>query len=177
MKTLHAVVAGIAMFPVASSAVEPPVTRSEASAVFGRTQKVLKSVLKLPADIPVFSGGDGVATREQVLRHFDRISRIVEPLFKFTPPKVKAAVPYISFKDPEAKKIAERLEVMGFLDRYGALATSKAEGMDPKQFGDAIGFFVARVAELTHTPSTRFSPYLMPGGGPPPSFDKNPPPN
>jgi hypothetical protein len=163
MKSLYAVILGASFLPTWAPAKEPPVTRTEAAAVFAKAQKIIKSVLKLKSEMAVFPAGPGLASRSQILQHFDRIRRAVEPQFRFTPPREKPAAAFISFKDPASKRLAEQLEVMGFLDRYGALATAKTDGLEPRQFGDALGFFVSRIAELTHTPSSKFSPYLMPG--------------
>jgi hypothetical protein len=148
-----------------ASAKEPPVTKAEAAATFTRAQQMIKEVLRLKKDLAAFPKGPGVATRAQIIQQLHSIVTAVEPRFKVTLPKVKAESRFLSFADPTSKKLAERLEVLGFVDRYGPLATSKDEGLEPRQFGEALGFFLSRLAEYTHTPSTQFSPYLMPGGG------------
>jgi hypothetical protein len=38
-----------------------------------------------------------------------------------------------------------------------------------EEFGDALGYFFARLADLTHTPSFEYSPYLGGGRWPPPA--------
>lgn len=164
MKRILGVFVSILAVAAMAAAKETPVTKSEAAAVFGRAQKVIRDVLRLKTDLTAFPGGAGVATRAQILEHFQTILKTVEPRFKVTPPRLKPAASFISLKDPAAKKLAEQLEILGFVDRYGPLATSKDDGLEPRQFGDALGFFLTRLAELTHTPSTKFSPYLMPGG-------------
>lgn len=139
------------------------VTRAEAAAVFTRTDKIVIKILHLRKKPTAFDGGAGVATREQILKQFLAVYEVAQPKFKFTPPPQKSAPSVISFKDAKTKALVQRLEVLGFVDRYGPLATSKSEGLEPQEFGDAVGYFLARLAELTHTPSAKFSPFLMPG--------------
>jgi hypothetical protein len=158
---LIALLAGCAISAVAQT--EPPVSRAEASAVFQKAERVMKAVLRYTEKVPPFPTTSGTATRAEILKHFLAIYRALTSKFKFTPPGQKPLLAIMSIKDPDSKKAAERLESLGFMDRYGPLATSKNEGLLPGEFGDAVGFFIARVAELSHTPSAKFSPFLMRG--------------
>lgn len=144
---------------------EPPVTQAEAAAVFARAEQVIKGLIGHKGSTAKFPSGAGVATREQILRHFGALYEAVEPKIKFTPPKIKPAPGVMSIKDEQVKQIAIKLQSLGLVDRFGPLVTSKTAGLEPGQFGDALGFFMARVAELTHTPKRKFSPYLMPSDG------------
>lgn len=147
----------------ATSEATAPVTRAEAAAVFAKADRVIRSVLKLPSSGAAFPTGSGIATREMIVQHFQAVYHAVEAKFTFTPPPQKSAPQFMSFRNPKTKETAVRLEILGFIDRYGPLVTSKSDGIEPAQFGDALGYFLARIAELTHTPSSKFSPYLMPG--------------
>lgn len=159
MKCLIALCLAFGLLP-AYAASQSPVTQSEASAVFAKAERVMKSVLQFKTPAPAFPKGASVATREQILNQLQAIFEVVKVKFKFTPPKLPSAPSVISFKASKAKELALRLEVLGFIDRFGPLATSKTEGLSTQEFGDALGYFMARVAELTHMPSSRFSPYL-----------------
>ncbi|HVT13870.1 MAG TPA: hypothetical protein VHE55_16525 [Fimbriimonadaceae bacterium] len=139
---------------------EAPVTQAEAATVFTKAEQVMKSVLRYKTAAPAFQRGTGVATREQILKHFSDLMAAMKGKFKFTPPPLPSAPAYVSFKDPKTKELAVKMEALGFIDRYGPLATSKTEGLSPQEFGDALGYFMARIAELSHTPSSKFSPYL-----------------
>jgi hypothetical protein len=142
---------------------EAPVTQAEAAAVFTKADQVMKSVIKYKATAPAFPASTAIATRGQVLRHLNALVEAVQPKFKFKLPRQPSAPAVISFKDPALKQMAERLESLGFIDRYGPLVTSKAEGLQPDDFGDAVGYFIARIADMTHMPSWKFTPFLMPG--------------
>lgn len=159
MKFLIPLLLALGLLP-AYAACDSPVTQSEAAAVFVKAERVMKTVLQYKAPVPAFPGGASTATREQILNHFQAIFEVVKVKFKFTPPKLPAAPSVISFKAQRSRDLAQRMEVLGFIDRYGPLATSKTEGLSTQEFGDALGYFMARVAELTHTPSSKFSPYL-----------------
>jgi hypothetical protein len=49
---------------------------------------------------------------------------------------------------------------LGAVARVGPLATNKSDTIDAPDFGDAIGFFLARMAEITHQPSSKWTPWL-----------------
>lgn len=150
----------ILMFPVLAFARQGEVSQVEASAVFAKADQVMRSVLQIKKAPPAFARGNGIATRGQILKYFATLYTALEPKFKFGLPHQKSAPEVISLKEPQLKQTAIRLESLGFLDRYGPLATSKSDGLQPQEFGDTLGYFMARVAELTHTPSSKFSPYL-----------------
>ncbi len=140
-----------------------PVTQAEASTVFAKADKVIKAVLHLAKSPAAFPSSGSTATREQIVMRFQAELDIAQSKFKFTPPPLKSAPAVMSFKSEQTKSVAKKLEVLGFVDRFGPLVTSKGEGLSTQEFGDALGYFLARLAELTHTPSSKFSPALMPG--------------
>jgi hypothetical protein len=154
MKTLFALFLALCALP-SFAVMEPQVTQAEAATVFAKAEQVLKSVLRHKDSPKPFPSSSAIASREQILKHFLAIYTVVQP-------KLKTAPSVISVKSPEIKSIVLKLESLGFVDRFGPLVTSKAEGLQPSEFGDALGYFIARVAELTHTPTTKFSPYLSP---------------
>jgi hypothetical protein len=141
---------------------EAPVTQEEAATVFTKAEQVLKTVLRHKDTPKPFPSSKAIASREQILKHFLAIYTAVQPKFKITISRMKTAPSVINVKSPEIKSIAIKLESLGLIDRFGPLVTGKAEGLQPNEFGDALGYFIARVAELTHTPTTKFSPYLSP---------------
>lgn len=161
MKTiLSLLIAGLAAIVMSQGA---PVSQAEAGAIFVKANLAIKTVLGLKTAPPVFAPGSGIATREQVLKQFAALYDYTQAKFKFTATKRPSVPGVISFKDPQTKQLAIRLETLGFVDRYGPLVTAKSDGMSTQEFGDALGYFLARLAELSHLPSSRFSPYLMPG--------------
>ncbi len=141
------------------------VTQAEGAAVFARTEQAMRTVLEMKAQLPAFPSGASVLGREQILKRLDEMVMLAEPKFKFTPPKVRFIPSLVTLKSPAARQLAEKLVVLGFVDKAGSLVGSKADGLTVAEFGDAIGYFITRLAEMTHTPTRKFSPYLMPPGG------------
>jgi hypothetical protein len=138
------------------------VTQAEAVAVLSRAEKIMRSVLGIrggPAT--TLKAGSAPVTNAQIVKEFDRLYSLAKPTFKFTPPKVKYDPKVLAANDAATKAALEKLVGWGFVARLGPLATSKKDGLSIPQFGDAIGFFLTRLSDLSHTPSTRWSPYLM----------------
>jgi hypothetical protein len=51
----------------------------------------------------------------------------------------------------------------GYVGKVSPLATSTEDSMSLLHFGDAVGFFMSRAAEVTHLPSPKWSPNLGAG--------------
>lgn len=145
-----------------ASGTEAPLTKAEMKAAFARIEKAMlllpglttrKSAINVP--------GSGPATREEILLQMDRLFEMCRPHFKFTPPKVRNEPERLTIKSGAARKALDRLIVFGAVARVGPLATSTKPGLQLAEFGDALGFFTARMAELTHTPHSRWTPGMM----------------
>jgi hypothetical protein len=54
----------------------------------------------------------------------------------------------------------EMLVRMGAVAKIGPLATGPGNVLTVPEFGDAIGFFLARMAQMTHLPSSKWTPAL-----------------
>ena len=150
--------------PPAIKVSDAPVTQAEAHEFFGRVQNAVVAVnkIKSPSSIKLGSAATP-ATREEVVLEFDRIFSMTQPSFSFKPKKGPLNPKVIRLKSPEAQKAAVKLAQWGCVDRVGALLTNPTDTLTPTQFGDAVGFFVARLAELTHITSVKYSPYLNNG--------------
>ena len=152
--------------PVVNSA--SPVTQAEAVEVLRKVERAIRHTLKMKTPYQELRATtpDQPVTRGFVLEQMDRLFALSQPHFKFTPRQVKFDGKVLSF--PAGHPVRSTLEKMiawGAVDRVGPLATSQKPSMTAREFGDALGFFIARMADLTHTPSTRWSPYLN-GGDP-----------
>jgi hypothetical protein len=142
------------------------VTRDEVRRSFSRLENAVKTVVpKYAPGAPLNLAGDQNATREQIILQMDRVFQGAKPAFRFSPRKVTYDAKLLSVRDPAAKRALENLIAWGFVGKVTPLATSKNPGLGLKDFGDSMGFFLARLAELTHTPSSKFSPYLQRDGG------------
>jgi hypothetical protein len=62
--------------------------------------------------------------------------------------------------EPVAKK-AEGLVRAGFLAPVGPLVTGPSEGLTPIEFGDALGFFTARLERQTAEADPEYTPGMM----------------
>lgn len=155
-------IALVGWLSVSAMAQTAPVTRGEVHAATARLEALVREVLRLPAGAaPAPAKPDEVATRTEVTQALARLFRVAEPKFVYTPRPQKFDAGRVR-KLPVAADQAtlERLIRWGCVAPYGPLATNAA-GLTPKELGDALGFCVARLAELTHTPSSKFSPGLM----------------
>ncbi len=154
----------LALLSCAFAAAAEYVTQSEGAVVLNKTEETIKSVLQLKI-MPPCAPGSGIMTREQLLDQFAKIITVTEPKFVFTPPTIRTVPGYMTFKEAKYRSLGDRLARMGFVDKVGPLLTAKVPGLTPQQFGDALGYFVSRLAEVTHLPSSKYSPYLMRPGG------------
>jgi hypothetical protein len=141
-----------------------PVTLSELYATTERLENgvrkvVLGSTSKAKAHVV---SPDRPAKRSEVILEFHRIFSLAKPKFKFTPRMVKYDPKVLSVPttDP-ARKPLESLVKYGFIGKVAPMATSTLPTITIPEYGDALGYFVARIGDLTHTPSAKWSPYLF----------------
>lgn len=144
--------------------VEPPLTRAELSTTINRVGELLTRVLALDSPIPhlkMTGSTNKPASREEVLEQLGRLFRSVSPKFRIKP----RPVPFPAKEARIANRALPTLRTLvewGCVAPVGPLATGPAATLSLREYGDALGFFLARVAELTHTPSRKFTPYLTP---------------
>jgi hypothetical protein len=138
-----------------------PVTKDEAKKIFARvSQSIAKVMPGLRISTSQLSGAKPV-TRQEIVTEFDKIFQMCKPEFKFTPKKVNYNPALLTIKEKSAKAKLQNLIAWGCVDKVGTLATAKKDTLGVLEFGDAVGFLTARVAELTHMPDPRFSPDLQ----------------
>ena len=139
---------------------EQPVTAREAHEAFARLGALLKKTNALPMGTPGIPLADRPATRAEMVAEMARLAKANEPAFRFVP----APVPH----DPHLFNIVaaqrpslDRLVTLGSVARIGPLAVGPGAGLTPAQFGDALGFFAARIAQMSHLPSPKWTPMLQ----------------
>jgi hypothetical protein len=149
--------------PPVASAASGAVTEAEARAVFAKVARAFRSITDRGIQGPPSAIGNSSmpVTRSLVLQEMNRLYLWTKPYFKFTPKN--------TYYDPSLFTIhtgnplrptLEMLVRQGFVGRVSPLATSNVETLTVPQFGDAVGIFVARTADLTHMPSAKYSPTL-----------------
>lgn len=163
----------LALTVVLGNQVGTQVTVQELGLSLAKTDSIFRKVLKLggrmSAQTTVTGKADRVATRIQIVDGFSRMVALAKPKFTISLPTVKYDPKRIA---PEFKgDTRKRLELLirdGFVAPYGPLATGKRIGLTVQEFGDALGMLITRTMELTHMPSSDWSPYLQGPDGPPP---------
>lgn len=143
---------------------QPPLSRAELTTTINRVGKLLTQVLTLEAPIPAMkqpSAPSKPASREEVIEQFGRLFRSVSHRFRIKPRPVAFLAKEVRVAGPVLPTLRLLVE-WGCVAPVGPLATGPASGLTLAEYGDALGFFLARVAELTHTPSRKFTPYLTP---------------
>jgi hypothetical protein len=138
-----------------------PVTQAEAKASFDRFRKVVQPVVRRSPGKSTLAASKEAVTRTQVVREMNSLFEALEPSFKFTPKRVAFEADRLSLKDAEQRKNLERLIRWGAVAKLGPIATAKEETLSLQEFGDALGFFMSRMAELTHMPSSKWTPALQ----------------
>lgn len=161
-----------------------PVTGSEARAVFIRMESVMRTVLKMNASSPAashsgavsrsgvasksgavsISGGSQPVRRDQIVAEMTRQYDLIRPKVKFTPKAVPFDSGVLNMHPPKQKANLEMLIRLGAIAKVGPLATNRTDTITVPEFGDAVGFFMSRMAEITHQPSSKWSPWLRDQG-------------
>jgi len=140
---------------------EKPVTQAEFRQTVAKIEPILRRNLGLPGQTVRGASSTKPATRAEVIGTLDRWFTLAWPKFRLTPDPISFPVKRVAKFDPKVRQQAVKLIQFGTVAPFGPLVTGKEKGLAPKELGDAIGFFLARIAELTHTPSTKFTPALM----------------
>ncbi len=157
--------AGVAQGPAKKPAANAPasVTESEAKATFARAEKILRKLTKSTRQVqPISLAGSNSVSREKVVLQLDRLYEIVRPTTKLTPRPIIVNVRVLKMSGGSKDKLV-RLVKLGAVGNYGTLAAGPDNKLSVREFGDTLGFFMARMAEMTHMPNPKWSPPLMDG--------------
>jgi hypothetical protein len=143
-----------------------PVTRSEAAAVFARARKAIiaarVAAISPKSTIPM---GNQPVTRDEVVLEMSKIFQASKKSVKFVPTPARFDPAVLKTGSASLKSALTSLVSWGFVAPVGALAVGPKPNLSVAQFGDAVGFFLARMSDVTHMPSPRWSPYMMPNDG------------
>lgn len=139
-----------------------PVTQAEASAVFTRARNVINiaRIAKLATKSQLASSNQ-LVTRDMVIMEMAKMLKESEPAIKLVPRPVVFDAKLLKAGSPGSKTALLKLVKWGFVAPVGPLATGPTANMTPREFGDAVGFFLARLTDVTHMPSIKWSPYLQ----------------
>ena len=137
-----------------------PVTKDEAGKIFTQVDDAFIHVMPKLKPAPPHLQGAAPVTREEIIGQFTKIFVATKPEFKFTPKRVSYDPALLTVKDKSSRAELQTLIAWGCVDKVGLLATAPKDTMGVLEFGDAVGLFTARLAELTHMPDPKYSPDL-----------------
>lgn len=142
-----------------------PVTRSESVAVLKKLRSIVSNVLEIPeiGKISLGEAGSAPVSRDDVALFLDKLAKICEAKFTISTARPPNLPSMANSKSAAAKAAMDRLVKGGFASRQGPLVAGPGATLRVLEYGDALGFFLLRLAELTHIPSSKFSPALMQG--------------
>ena len=137
-----------------------PVTAREASSALRRMTGLFERVNGSKLGTVGIVPADRPATRTEIVLELDRIFRSASPNFRFTPAPTKYD-PALFRIDASQRPALARLVTVGCVAKIGPLAVGPTSGLTPKEFGDALGMFMARLAQMSHLPSPKWTPMLQ----------------
>ncbi len=156
------IIASTAMAQTDSPKLADPVTEAEAMGVILKVEDVMGKVLGVkapPRSLRPWSKTKAMS-RAAIIDEFDRLFALAKPQFKYTQDPQTFDKAQLKAPAPQLAKL-EKLIAFGLVAPVGPLATGPGDTLKLREFGDAIGYLISSVASLTHTPSSRWSPYLV----------------
>ncbi len=138
-------------------------TEKDMVETFAKLEAVLRKVTKTTAPYkgPSVQPSSKAATREQVILGLNGLYEMAKPAFKYTPNLYAFdPLPLTIAKGTPARAALEKLIAWQCAGKIGPLAANVKPTLTLDEFGDAIGFFAMRIADLTHMPSNKWSPTL-----------------
>jgi len=137
------------------------VTRAEAAAVFEEARRAIKTAhIGGGGKSSIPSDGQAV-TRDEVIVEMAKIFEASKKSIRIVPTHDSFDATLLKVGSPAAKAELSKLIAWGFVAPVGPLATGPKPTISIQDLGDALGFFISRLSDITHMPSTRWSPYIQ----------------
>jgi len=140
-----------------------PVTQHAALTATHRLENAARMVLRLEPAPALATPAASPATREQLVAELHRMWEGFRPAFRGRPTTIpfrNLGVERCTLKG-EAREQALELLDWGFLAPVGPLMTDTDANLEPEQYGECLGYFMIRLADLTHPWDAEFSPDNM----------------
>ncbi|MBL8049481.1 MAG: hypothetical protein JNJ45_12450 [Chthonomonas sp.] len=162
MRVLLPLVVALGAVPAVAGAPQF-VTRAEASMVFAKMATMVKQASNVQGAVAFdrVKEPKKPITRSEVVHAYYLLYMKAKPGFRLTPVMTKFDPKLISGLDEAVKGEAKILAQWGFIGPVGPLVTDMKPQVSVQVFGDSVGLFLSRLADLTHTPSSKYSPNLM----------------
>jgi hypothetical protein len=143
---------------------EDVATQTEVAQAFVRLEGVLTRVVGIELSLTKMPMGDAPAKRAAVIARFHQIFESCRPKFRFMPRPQPFPPEGLGVPTGHPQRLAlEQLVRWGLVSSTSPLASGKSDTVTLFELGDSIGYFLLRMADLTHRPHPKFSPML--GGG------------
>lgn len=136
-----------------------PITAREAGQAFDRLAGLFQKVNGVALGATTLPTSDRLATRSEIVAEMGRLMKAAAPTIRFTPAPVRHD-PSVFRIDAAQRATLDRLVTLGFVARIGPLVVGPSPNLTPHEFGDALGFFMARLAQVSHLPSPKWTPML-----------------
>ena len=134
------------------------VTGQDATVVFGKVQEAFAYVLSVPTTSTSAIKNTAVPVdRADVVKEFARLRTMAAPAFHMKMRSAKYDKSRWTWNSPELELLVKE----GYVAPLGPIATNKVSTLTPAEFGDALGYFLSRISQVTHQPSTKWTPYLQ----------------
>ncbi len=160
MKRILTFLLAVSAIAIAPAQTEPAgaVTQDEGRMAVAKVGAILarRHDVKLPA--PAWKGGSELG-REQMLELLADWTDRIEPKLRAKLRPSRLSKEAIQSGLPASHRArAEKLIENGFAAPVGPMIVGPAKGLSPEQFGDALGYFAARVEDLTTPNNPEYSP-------------------
>ncbi|MBS1705074.1 MAG: hypothetical protein JST40_04315 [Armatimonadetes bacterium] len=141
------------------------VTLSDFFTATTRLESAITKVLKVKAtERSNTKQLSSLVTCDDLARELYRMKQFTKSAWTVTPNKKKLDAKFPIKTSKEVSPLAVALIEDGFAPTFGPLTDmGPSEPLTITQIGEALGYFMARLAEITHVPSQKFSPELKDG--------------
>lgn len=162
---MRALLCGLVLVAAAVSYAQAPISDRAAYGVIHQVETSLSASLGIKKPDTVKRKFDGKFERSELIREMDRIFKRSQAGFVLTPRMVKVDHARIGkANSKEDSRILANLIKWGVVAPVGPVAVGPESTLTPRQLGNALGHFSARIAQLATRPRPDYTPSLMGGG-------------
>lgn len=151
---------------VMAQAAERPLSHAVLMKTTARVEQALRDATGVGGTVSVRPAGENrPATRAEAAAQLDGLLTVVMPALRARPTTARAdaAVVARSSTDAATRARIKRLLEWGVVAPVGPIVSARRETVTPREYGDALGYLVLRVSELSFRWDPQFSPDNMGG--------------
>jgi hypothetical protein len=144
-----------------------PVTKGEMSRVMAKVEPVAALMFGIKIPAREITSSKSPVTRVEFIAELDRLFNLAKPKFVYTPRALPFDQKIIDDRNsPASAKILTKFAKWGAIGPVAPIVTGSDAGLNPREFGDTLAYFVLRLSALTHQPVAGQTPDLMREGVP-----------